>query len=108
MRALLLAGPLYHRRRLGEDHENARALAIGIAGVAGLEVDAAGVETNIVVVRTLREPAGDLARRLAAAGVLVLASGLDTIRAVTSLEVDAHAVGQAAEIIRRTAAGGRA
>jgi threonine aldolase len=35
--------------RLAEDHENARALADGLAQLPGVEIDAATVETNIVI-----------------------------------------------------------
>jgi threonine aldolase len=35
--------------RLAEDHENARALADGLAQISGVEIDPATVETNIVI-----------------------------------------------------------
>jgi threonine aldolase len=36
-------------QRLHEDHENAKALAVGIAQIPGLKIDPARVRTNIVI-----------------------------------------------------------
>ncbi len=101
---IIAAGALYalehHRDRLAEDHANARRLAEGIADVPDVELDLAGVQTNIVIFRVFSLPAADLAEQLRGAGVLVLATGPDTIRAVTSLAVDAEKIDQAVRIIR--------
>ncbi len=100
---IIAAGALYalehNRARLAEDHANARALAEGLASVAGLQIDAATVETNILVARVTAMPAADLAQRLKEAGVWVMAIGPDTIRAVTSLEVSRRDVDHAVEAI---------
>ena len=91
---IVAAGALYalehHRDRLAEDHANARRLAEGLAGVAGLTVDPASIETNIVMVGTTTMAARDLVERLREAGVRVLATGAETIRAVTNLNVSAE------------------
>jgi threonine aldolase len=106
---IIAAGALYalehHRERLGEDHANARALAEGIAGLPGIGLDAAAVETNIVIFRVTTMPAADLSRRLHAAGVHVLPTGPETIRAVTSLMVSAEDVAEAVAIFRKVLAG---
>ena len=39
----------HHVERLADDHANARALAEGLAEIAGVELDPEQVETNIVV-----------------------------------------------------------
>jgi threonine aldolase len=39
----------HHVERLADDHAKAKALAAGLAGVKGIAVDAAAVETNIVM-----------------------------------------------------------
>ncbi len=57
--------------RLAEDHENARILAAGMASIPGIDVDAEGVQTNIVIFRPVAVPAAEYAARLAARGVLV-------------------------------------
>ncbi len=58
---IIAAGALYalehHRERLAEDHANARRLAEGLAGLAGIEIDPATVETNIVVFLVTSMPA---------------------------------------------------
>ena len=90
---IIAAGALYalehHRVRLAEDHANARALAAGLSVMPGLELDPATVQTNIVLARVLTMPAPELAKKLAEAGLRVLALGPETIRAVTNLMVSA-------------------
>ncbi|HUT24350.1 MAG TPA: low-specificity L-threonine aldolase [Sumerlaeia bacterium] len=96
---LLAAGALYaldrHRERLADDHANARALAEGLAQIPGIDVNAAEVETNIVFFRVTACPAQDLVQDLGRAGVRVLATGPDTIRAVTNLTVSREDVAKA-------------
>ena len=93
---IIAAGALYalrnHRERLADDHANAKALAAGLAAMDGIELDPATVETNIVIFRVTGRPAAELVERLQAGGVLVLATGPDSIRAVTNLMVSADDV----------------
>jgi threonine aldolase len=106
---IIAAGALYalehHRRRLREDHANARRLAEGLAGAEGVQVDPAEAQTNIVIIRTAR-PAAELAAGLKAAGVLVLPTGPNSVRAVTHLDVNAAQIDEAVQIVRRVARGG--
>jgi threonine aldolase len=92
-----LFGLRHHRARLAEDHANAKALALGLAGLQGVEVEPGAVETNMVLFRVLGMPAREFADRLASRGVLVLAVSADTIRAVTNLMVSAEEIGKALE-----------
>jgi len=85
----------HNRSRLADDHANGRALANGLAKLPGLEVDAAGVETNMVFIGTGDRDAGALAKRLEELGVRLLDTGPHTLRAVTNLTVSAEEVGQA-------------
>lgn len=100
---IIAAGALHalrhHRARLAEDHANARRLAAALADVPGLEIDPAEVETNMVRFRVKGMPAAQWVERLAARGVLVLAVGSDTIRAVTSLMVSGEDIETAVETI---------
>jgi len=95
---IIAAGALFalrhHRPRLAEDHANAKALAAGLAALPGLEADPAAVETNIVRFRVAAMPAQQLADSLKGRGILVLATGPDTIRAVTNLMVSAEDIGK--------------
>jgi threonine aldolase len=87
--------------RLGEDHANARAFAEAIAGLPGVRLDLATVETNLVLF-DLVPPAPDgptLAARLRERGVLVNAMGPRCIRAVTHLDVSREEVLRAAEVL---------
>jgi threonine aldolase len=100
---IIAAGALFalrqHRDRLAEDHANAKALASGLATVEGLEAEPAEVETNMVRFRVRSLPAQQLVDRLRAQGVLVLALGPDTIRAVTNLMVSPEDIQAAVAVI---------
>ncbi|HVC50533.1 MAG TPA: GntG family PLP-dependent aldolase [Stellaceae bacterium] len=76
--------------RLADDHANARLIAERIAGIGGVILDLATVQTNIVIFR-VAQPLPDAAAIVAAAkaqGVLISALGARTVRAVTHLDVD--------------------
>jgi threonine aldolase len=91
----------HHVERLAEDHANARLLAERLAASPAIELDTATVETNIVVF-ALSPSALDAAIVVAAArdaGVLVVALGPRTIRAVTHLDVTRDQVAEAANRI---------
>jgi threonine aldolase len=75
--------------RLAEDHANARLLAERLAGLRGVSLDLATVQSNIVIFR-LEEGAPDAATVVARAqerDVLVSAFAARTVRAVTHLDV---------------------
>ncbi len=105
---IIAAGALFalqhHRARLAEDHTNAKALASGLAGVSGLETDPAEVETNMVRFRLRSMPADQFVERLQERGILVLAVGPETIRAVTSLMVTSEDIQAAITIVARALA----
>lgn len=75
--------------RLKEDHDNAQALARGIAGIDGLDINPEEVETNIVIFRITRPglKPDQLFTALYEKGVFVLPFGHDKIRAVTRMEI---------------------
>ena len=87
--------------RLSEDHANARLLAEGLAGVRGVDLDLATVQTNIVIFR-MAEGAPDAATVVARAkekGVLVGAFAARTLRAVTHLDVTRDQARRASEVL---------
>ncbi|XXF79502.1 GntG family PLP-dependent aldolase [Myxococcaceae bacterium GXIMD 01537] len=96
----------HHVDRLAEDHEHARRLAAGLADLPGVQVDAAGVETNMVFA-DFPLPASELLPRLAAQGVLAGAGGTSprAIRFVCHLDVSAEDIPEALSRIRRALAG---
>jgi threonine aldolase len=71
--------------RLAEDHENARALADGLAQLPGVEIDPDAVETNIVLFR-VPDPMG-LIESLAGEVELSSADAGRRVRAVTHMDV---------------------
>ena len=104
------AGCLYaldhHVGRLAEDHEHARRLARGLAGVTGIEVRTPAPDTNMVFF----DAAGvGLSNRefldaLAARGVRMSGAG-GALRAVTHLDVSRADVDRAIAAVREVAAG---
>jgi threonine aldolase len=74
-------------KRLSEDHANARMIAQGLAGIAGVRIDLKSVQTNIVIF-DLEEPrAMDLVKYLGERNVLASAIGPSQIRFVTHRDV---------------------
>jgi threonine aldolase len=104
----------HHRERLPEDHRAARAIAEVLAATAGARVDLDSVETNIVSVRLERVPAEAAVAGARDAGVLLNATGPDSLRAVTHLDVSFEdavlAARRLAQVIERAhaAAAGKA
>ena len=91
----------HHLERLAEDHANARAVAETLAVSPTIELDPRAVRTNIIVFRLAATgpDAATLVARARERGVLVVAFGPRTIRAVTHLDVDADACRRAADVL---------
>jgi len=100
----------YHRERLVEDHENARALVEGLRGLPGLVLPER-VETNIAFIGLADDPPAELGdapqlqRRLAERGVLLSALEPRRLRAVTHLDVDRAGIERAIAAFRTVLAG---
>jgi threonine aldolase len=77
----------HHRERLAEDHENAKRLAEGLAGIQALRCSPNDVQTNIVVFEVRSGRARELAARAVQSGVLINAISATHLRAVTHLDV---------------------
>ena len=89
----------HHVDRLADDHENARALADGLAEIDGVDLEPAEVETNIVVFDV--PDAEAFCEALEREGVKMSAIGPQRVRAVTHLDVDRAAIEQAIAAARR-------
>lgn len=104
---VLAAAALYaldhHIQRLADDHRNAQILARAIADTPGFRLVPADVDTNLIWFRVdpERGSAKDVAAALKELGILVHASGPQTLRACTHLDVSAAQAERAAETIRR-------
>jgi len=99
----------HHIDRLALDHEHAQLLAQAVSELPGFSVDAREIETNIVYMNVQDEIIGGgaaaVVEKLDAMGVRVLAVNDRTIRAVTSLEVDALGVDRAIQAFRGAVSG---
>jgi len=102
---ILAAAGLYaldhNLARLGEDHVNAKILAERLAGLRGVRLDLATVQSNIVIFR-MEEGTPDAAAIVARAqemGVLISAFGERTVRAVTHLDVSRDQCRHAADLL---------
>jgi threonine aldolase len=85
----------HHVDRLADDHVRARRLADGLAGLPGVELDAATVETNILVFAVPDAPA--FCDALARADVRVIPLDARRVRAVTHLDIDDAGIDRALE-----------
>lgn len=87
--------------RLAEDHENARALARGLAQIPGLQVDMETVQTNMVMFDILDErwTAATLSGSLKKVGVLANGTAARRIRVVTHKDVSASDIPEALDRI---------
>jgi threonine aldolase len=99
---ILAAAGLYalrhHVDRLAEDHDRARRLAQGLAGITGLRLDPERVETNIVVFDVSGTGlSGETfaARTLSSHGVRFSVLGPTTVRAVTHLDIPPDGIDRA-------------
>jgi len=86
----------HHVARLADDHANARRLADGLQGIAGVTV--AAPQTNIVFVDLAPDKPADVVARLAQRGVLV--TGLYRLRLVTHLDVSRSQVDSAVTVLQ--------
>jgi threonine aldolase len=104
---ILAAAGLYaldhNLARLAEDHANARLLAERLAGLHGVQLDLATVQSNIVIFRMLEgaPDAATIVSRAQERGVLVSAFGERIVRAVTHLDVSRDRCRHAAELLAK-------
>ncbi len=85
--------------RLYEDHDNAKRLARGLAGIEALSIDPAKVETNTLVTDLRGWTSGELVQRLKERGVLAGAIGPSQVRFVTHKDVSTADIDRAVEVI---------
>lgn len=84
--------------RLAEDHANARALAEALAGIDGVKVDPALVQTNMVFMGVAAGRVGPLREHLARRGMLI--SAAPAVRLVTHLDVNRDDMTAFAQAVR--------
>jgi threonine aldolase len=91
--------------RLADDHANAKRLAEKLSTIAGVEVNAAKVQTNIVrsKVSALGVPAAKVAEKLAEHNVYAMPQQADTLRWLTHRHVTAMDVDEAVATMAKVA-----
>ena len=89
--------------RMAEDHANAKNLARRLAQIPGVDIDASGVETNLVFfdVSATGKTSIEVMENLKAEGVHIGAAGPTRMRAVTHLGISENMVDEAANVIAR-------
>ena len=108
---ILAAAGLYAMERniarLAEDHAHAKRLAAALAGLPGVKITPAHVETNIVVfdISETRRTADEVLAALNAEGLLLMPFSPITLRAVTHLDVSRDQIEQACAILKKVFAG---
>ena len=87
-------------KRLHEDHENAKTLAGGLAGIFGIQIDVDKVLTNIVIfeISGTGKTSDEIVALLAEKGVLAVGFG-SQIRMVTHLDVSTRQVNQTIDVL---------
>lgn len=83
--------------RLNEDHGHAKALAMGLAAIEGLDIDMAAVDTNMVFVKMDSARQVKLIEDLKTKGILV--GGYDSLRCVTHHDIDAGDIRKVVEAV---------
>lgn len=88
-------------KRLHEDHTNAKALAIGLAEIPGVQIDADKVVTNIVIfdISATGKTSDEIVNLLEKKGVLAVGFGTQ-IRMVTHLDVSQCDVANSIALMR--------
>jgi threonine aldolase len=90
-------------KRLQADHENARFLASGLAGIPGIRIDPAKVVTNILFLDVsgtgLNAP--EISNQLRGRGILANAFSSNLIRMVTHYDVDRAGCERALQALRQ-------
>jgi threonine aldolase len=91
-----------NRQRLELDHERARRLALALAGVPGLHIEPARIETNIVIAEVASpDDTSSWLARLRAEGILASTMGRGRLRFVTHLDIDDAGLDRAIAVVRR-------
>lgn len=88
-------------QKLARDHENAKFLAEGLSRIPGINIDAARVQTNILICDTSASgiTGANLSKKLAERNLLASAYGPYIIRFVTHLDVNREQCAEALEIV---------
>lgn len=90
-------------KRLFEDNENAYALAVGLAGIKGIEIDPRSVQSNIVIFDVSKSgmTAAQFAEKLKGYGVLASTTGPYSVRFVTHRHISEKDIPEILKAVHR-------
>jgi len=102
---IVAAGALYalenNRKRLNEDHANAKLFARGLEEIKGIQINPEDVETNILIFSLSEMSSHEFSERLSEQDTHMLPWDNTSIRAVTNLMVTENQILKALEQIRQ-------
>jgi threonine aldolase len=102
---ILAAAALYavqnNVERLSEDHEKAKILAKTISENPNLEIDVSSVQTNILIFKPLKIGVEETIKRCKENGLLLSVGTVDSLRAITHLDVSFEDINSSKEIINK-------
>ena len=102
---ILAAAGLYalqnNIERLKEDHEKAKFLADRINANPNIEINMNAVQTNILLFKPLKITVDEGIKRCKESGLLLSVGKIDSIRAITHLDVSKTDINKAIEILKR-------
>jgi len=87
--------------RMEDDHVNARRLAQGLARLPGIGIDAASIESNIVIYEVQARPVAEFLAAIRSQGVLAGSPGPGKVRMVTHYGIESGDIDEALERIAR-------
>ncbi len=100
---ILAAAGLYalqnNINRLKDDHKNAKELARVIASIPSLKIDLDTVQTNILIFKSSKISVDEAIEKCKEKGLLLSQGGVDSLRAITHLDVSAEDIEKAKIII---------
>lgn len=83
--------------RLREDHDNAKALALGLSQIEGIKLDPTPIQTNMVFIEVETDSIPELMRYLAERGIKI--SGGNPIRLVTHIDISSADIKRVVEVM---------
>lgn len=102
---VIAAGGLYALKnniyRLEEDHQKAKMLADAIINIPSLEIDYNSVQTNIVIFKPLKISVEESIKKCKQEGLLLSVGKVDSLRAITHLDVSFEEIKTAIKIIKK-------
>lgn len=88
-------------QRLSEDHEKAKTLAKAINKNPNFEIDIDSVQTNILIFKPLKISVEEAMKRCKEEGLLLIPGRIDSLRAITHLDVSFEDIDSAIKIISK-------